>query len=54
MATLGRWTGGAVSGSPTTSWTAPSNIFPTQQRNDGSTYSSFVAKQKYISYKIFK
>lgn len=39
MATLGRWTGGAVSGSPTTSWSAPANIFTTEQRNDGSTYS---------------
>ncbi len=40
MATLGRWTGGVKSqGNLPETWTAPSSLFDTQQRNDGSTYS---------------
>jgi len=36
---LGRWTGGSISITPSTSWAAPSGLFPTQQRNDSSAYS---------------
>ena len=39
MASIGRWTGGAVSGVPTTTLAAPSGFFATQQRNDGSIYA---------------
>jgi hypothetical protein len=40
MANLGRWIGGVIgSTQPSTSWAAPANLFPTQQRNDGSIYS---------------
>jgi hypothetical protein len=39
MAVLGRWTGGSVAILPTTAWTAPANLFPTEQRNDSSAYS---------------
>lgn len=35
---LGKWSGGSVSISPTESWAAPANLFPTQDRNDSSTY----------------
>jgi len=40
VATLGRWTGGAVTAIPTTTFAVPtSDIFPTQARNDGSAYA---------------
>ena len=40
MATLGKWTGGVqAQGNLPESWTAPNGLFPTQARNDGSTYS---------------
>jgi hypothetical protein len=39
MATLGRWTGGSTALIPTTAWTAPNGLFPTQDRNDTSAYS---------------
>ncbi len=39
MATLGQWSGSAVSQFPTTSWAAPNGVFPTEDRNDGSAYS---------------
>ena len=40
MATLGKWSGGTVSSLiPTTTWAAPNGMFPTQDRNDASTYS---------------
>ena len=39
MANLFRQTGSSVSGFPTTSWSAPNGAFPTNERNDGSSYS---------------
>jgi hypothetical protein len=40
MATLGRWTGGVIGTmQPGTSWAAPNALFPTQARNDSSTYT---------------
>lgn len=39
MAVLGKWSGGSVTISPSTTWAAPANLFPTQDRNDSSTYS---------------
>ena len=40
MATLGRWTGGSkTQGNLPETWTAPTSLFDTQQRNDGSAYS---------------
>ena len=39
MATLGRWTGGAVSLIPGTSFAAPNALFPDEDRNDGSAYT---------------
>jgi hypothetical protein len=39
MASLGKWSGGTVAILPTTSWTAPASLFPTEDRNDGSIYS---------------
>ena len=39
MAVLGEWTGGSTSLLPTTSWAAPNGLFPTQARNDSSTYT---------------
>ena len=40
MATLGRWTGGTIGTMmPGTSWAAPNALFPTESRNDGTTYS---------------
>jgi hypothetical protein len=39
MATLGRWIGGTTALVPTTTWTAPNALFPTQDRNDTSAYS---------------
>jgi hypothetical protein len=39
VAILGKWSGGAVAILPGTAWTAPAALFPTQDRNDTSTYS---------------
>ena len=40
MAILGRWSGGVIASmQPGTSWAAPNGLFPTQDRNDSSTYS---------------
>ncbi len=40
MATLGRWTGGAkAQGNPPETWTAPTSMFDTEARNDGSAYT---------------
>ena len=40
MAVLGRWTGGTISSMvPGTTWGAPNGLFPTQARNDSSTYT---------------
>jgi len=39
VASIGRWTSGAVSGVPTETLAAPSGFFDTQQRNDGSIYA---------------
>jgi hypothetical protein len=40
MAILGRWTGGVqAQGNLPETWTAPSGLFPTEARNDSSTYS---------------
>jgi hypothetical protein len=40
MAILGRWTGGTKSqGNPPETWTAPTDLFDVQARNDSSTYS---------------
>ena len=40
MATLGRWTGGVkTQGNLPETWTAPANLFDTQQRNDTSAYT---------------
>jgi len=39
MSILARWTGLAIPITPSTSWAAPSGLFPTQQRNDSSSYS---------------
>ncbi len=38
MANLFRQTGSSVSVFPTTSWSAPNGAFPTNTRNDGSSY----------------
>ena len=40
MASLGKWTGGAVSILPGTTWAAPANLFPTEDRNDGYTWAA--------------
>lgn len=42
MASLFKASGGSVAIIPTTSWSAPANLFPTTDRNDGSIYT-FVA-----------
>ena len=40
MAVIGKWTGGAkAQGNLPESWTAPTNLFDVQQRNDSSAYS---------------
>ena len=39
MAILGEWSGGTVSILPTTTWSAPASLFPTEDRNDSSAYS---------------
>ncbi len=40
MAILGRWTGGSkTQGNLPESWTAPTDLFDVEQRNDSSTYS---------------
>lgn len=40
MATLGKWSGGTVAlGNAPETWTAPANLFPTQDRNDSSAYT---------------
>ena len=40
MALLGRWTGGVIGTmQPGTSYAAPNGLFPTQDRNDSSTYT---------------
>ena len=40
MATLGKWSGGVkTQGALPTTWTAPTSLFDTQDRNDGSAYS---------------
>ncbi len=40
MAIIGKWTGGAkTQGNLPESWTAPTNLFDTQARNDSSAYS---------------
>ena len=45
MAQLGRWTGSAAL-VPTTSWAAPSNVFSSEARNDGSIYTFDAATSK--------
>jgi len=37
---LGRWTGGSVLILPTTAWTVPNALFPTEARNDGYSWAS--------------
>lgn len=40
MATLGRWVGGSITaGNLPETWTAPNGLFPTENRNDSSTYT---------------
>jgi len=39
MAVLGRWSGGATTLIPGTTFAAPNALFPTQDRNDGSAYT---------------
>lgn len=39
MAVLGRWTGGSTGLLPGSSWAAPNGLFPTEARNDLSTYT---------------
>lgn len=40
MAILGKWSGGVIGTLiPTTSWAAPNAMFPTEDRNDSSTYT---------------
>ena len=39
MAILGKWTGGTVAILPGTTWAAPASLFPTEDRNDSSTYT---------------
>lgn len=39
MATLGKWSGGTTTLLPGTSWANPNALFPTEDRNDSSTYS---------------
>lgn len=36
---LGKWSGGTVSISPSTSWAAPASLFPSEDRNDDSAFS---------------
>jgi len=40
MALIGKWYGDVIGTmQPSTSWAAPNGLFPTQSRNDGSTYT---------------